>query len=205
MHTAISPFTLAAWKKDKVPEGRQRQFGWIGASPEFGDIHVVWPALPHIDSVLVTEVRGVAIPTAVFEVRGMHAELMSMPSLNRATLRVNDTPVPMRRNRWGVTRRGRSLRLTYQGGPYRLSAINRHAYTLTREPADGAPGAVITVRQSGMGKNKKVTVQASGPVQAGDLTLAILFTGIDRATLTKRGVVRATFSRLFNFWGETYS
>ncbi|MEV5441793.1 hypothetical protein AB0N23_04495 [Streptomyces sp. NPDC052644] len=205
MHQAISPFTLAAWKKDRTLEARQRQFGWIGTSPEFGDIHVIWPALPHIDSVLVTEVRGGAIPTAAFEVRGMHVELMSMPSLNRATLRVDDTLVPMRRNRWGYTRRGRSLRLTYQGATYRLTAVNRHAYTLTREPADGTPGAVITARQSGVGKNKKVTVQASGPVQAGDVTLAVLFAGIDRATLTKRGVIRAAFTRLFDFWGETYS
>ncbi|MEU3820859.1 hypothetical protein AB0E74_14720 [Streptomyces sp. NPDC030392] len=205
MHTTITPFTLTAWKKERAPGGRRRQFGWIGISPEFGEIHVVWPALPHIDSVLVTEVRGGAIPAATFEVRGLHVELLPMPSLNRATLRVDDTPVPMRRNRWGYTRRGRSLRLTYQGATYRLTAINRHAYTLTREPADGTPGAVITARQSGRGKNKKITVHADGLVQPADLSMATLFAGVERAVLTKRGAVRAACTRMFDFWTETYS
>ncbi|KUH35690.1 MULTISPECIES: hypothetical protein [Streptomyces] len=205
MQTTITPFTLAAWKAERTPGVRRRQFGWLGTSPDFGDIRVIWPALPHIDSHIATEVHGGSIPAALYEVRGLHVELMDMPTLNRAELRVGDGRVQMRRNRWASTRRGRSLRMTYLGDGYRLTAIDRRSYTLTREAGAEDPGSTIKVRQAGTGKNKRITVEASGRVLPADVSLAVLFAGVDRAVLTKRGAVRATFSRLFGFWAETYS
>ncbi|MFD9500552.1 hypothetical protein [Streptomyces sp. NPDC060035] len=54
-HTTISPFTLAR-RKEKQPHGRT-EFGRQGASPEFGDIQVVYPAGPDVPFV-----RGFPIP-----------------------------------------------------------------------------------------------------------------------------------------------
>ncbi|MEU1216221.1 hypothetical protein ABZ424_28220 [Streptomyces sp. NPDC005790] len=201
MHTTISPFALTYWK-ERQPVGLKK-FGWQGTSAEFGDIRVVYPAGKDMPNVMVTEVRGGLIPTAVFETRGVHTEVVSMPTINRSTLRVGDGLVRMDRNRWAPTHRGRSLHMTYLGDSYRLTAINRRAYTLSRQADSEDPGSVITVRQSGLGSGRKMTVQAAGRVLPVDVTLAALFTGVDRSVLTRRGAVRAAVSRTFNFWAES--
>lgn len=95
--------------------------------------------------------------------------------------------------------------VTYLGDAYRLTAINRRAYKLSRQPDAEDPGVVITVRQSGLGRGRKVTVQAAGRVLPADVSLAALFSGVDRSVLTRRGAVRAGFSRIFNFWAESQS
>ncbi|MET9430076.1 hypothetical protein [Streptomyces sp. NPDC003036] len=204
MHTTITPFTLTFWKGERS-RGTPLQRAWQGTSPEYGDIRVLWPAPPYVDERIATQVSGGLIPTATFETRGIHAELVGMPTLNRATARVGDGLVSLSRNRFAMTKRGRSLRMTYLGDHYRLTAINRKAYTLSRKPDADDPGVVLTVRQSGLGKNKKVSVQANGRVLPTDLALAVLFAGVDRAVLTRGGVVRAGFSRLSHFWAETYT
>ncbi|WP_030665580.1 hypothetical protein [Streptomyces cellulosae] len=203
MHTTISPFTLTYWK-EKQPVGRTK-FGWRGTSPELGDIRVVYPAGRDVPNVIVTEVRGALIPAATFETRGMHTDVLSMPTLNRATVRVGDGLVRMSRNRWGLTHRGRSLHMTYLGDAYRLTAIDRRAYELSRQPDAEDAGVVLTVRQSGLGSGKKLTVQAAGRVLPADVSLAALFSGVDRSVLTRRGAVRAGFSRIFNFWADSQS
>jgi hypothetical protein len=201
MHTTISPFALAYWK-ERQPVGLKK-FGWQGTSAEFGDIRVVYPAGKYMPNVMVTEVRGGLIPTAVFETRGVHTEVVSMPTINRSKLRVGDGLVRMDRNRWAPTHRGRSLHMTCLGDAYRLTAINRRAYTLSRQADSEDPGSVVTVRQSGLGSGRKMTVRAAGRVLPVDVTLAVLFTGVDRSVLTRRGAVRAAISRTFNFWAES--
>ncbi|MEV8224764.1 hypothetical protein AB0P41_01575 [Streptomyces sp. NPDC079167] len=200
MHTTISPFTLAQWS-EKQPVGRKK-FGWRGTSPDFGDIQVVYPAGRDVPNAMTTEVRGGLIPTAVFEIRGAHAEVVSMPTLNRSTLRVGDGLVRMSRSQWAPTHEGRALRMTYLGDTYRLKAINRRAYALSRQADAEDPGCSVTVHQGGMGSGRRMTVQAAGRVLPADITLAVLFTGVDRSVLTRRGAVRAGFSRIFNFWAE---
>ncbi|MFD9539436.1 hypothetical protein [Streptomyces sp. NPDC060022] len=203
MHTTIGPFVLAYFK-EKQPHGRTK-FGWQGTSPEFGDIRVVYPAGRDMTNALVTEVRGGLIPASTFETRGAHTDVAPMPTLNRSTLRVGDALVRMHRNRWAPTHRGRSLHMTYLGDSYRLTAINRRAYELSRQPDSEGPGAVVRVRQSGVGSGRRVTVQATGRVLPGDVALAALFAGVDRSVLTRRGAVRAGLSRIFNFWAESQS
>ncbi|MGW0789519.1 hypothetical protein ACWD04_14980 [Streptomyces sp. NPDC002911] len=201
MHATISPFTLAYWK-EKQPVGLKKS-GWQGTSAEFGDVRVVYPAGRDVTHAIVTEVRGGLIPTAVLETRGVHAEVVSMPTLNRSTLRVGDGLVRMSRNRWAPTHRGRSLRMSYLGDVYQLKAIDRRSYELSRQPDSEDPGSVITVRQSGLGSGRRMTVRAAGRVLPADVSLAVLFTGVDRSVLTRRGAVRAGFSRIFNFWAES--
>ncbi|MER6999491.1 hypothetical protein [Streptomyces sp. NPDC000410] len=203
MHTTISPFTLAYWR-EKQPAGRTK-FGWQGTSPELGDIQVVYPVGRDVPNAIVTEVRGGLIPTATCGTRGTHTDIVSMPTLNRAILRLGDGLVRMTRNRWAPTHRGRSLHMTYLGDAYRVTAINRRAYELSRQPDGEDPGVVITVRQSGLGSGRRVTVQAPGQVLPADVALAALFSGVDRSVLTRRGAVRAGFSRIFGFWAESQS
>lgn len=201
MHTTISPFTLAYWKGTS-PVGR-KQFGWQGTSAEFGDIRVLYPVGTDVPFEILTAAEGGLIPTATFESRGLHADDISMPTLNGATLRVGEAVVLMSRNRWAQTHRGRSLRMTYLGDTYVLTAINRRAYRLSRRPDAEDPGVVVTVRQSGRGSGRKMTVQATGRILPVDVCLAALFCGVDRSVLTRRGAVRAGFARLFNFLLES--
>lgn len=200
MHTTVSPFTLA-YEKRREPGGRP-QYGWRGRSPEFGEVRVVWPALPHASGAIVTEAGGDRLPTARFETRGLLSDLVSMPTLNRATCRVDGRLAGLDRNRWAVTRRGRSLRLRYLGDHYRLTAIGRHAYRLTRLADGEDPGVLVTVRRSGIAGGRRLTVRAAGRVLPADLALAALFAGVDRSVLTRRGAVGAGFRRVFGFWAE---
>ncbi|MFJ2113759.1 MULTISPECIES: hypothetical protein [unclassified Streptomyces] len=48
-------------------------------------------------------------------------------------------------------------------------------------------------------------MRATGRVLPADVSLAALFSGVDRSVLTRRGAVRAGFSRIFNFWAESQS
>ncbi|MCP9958711.1 MULTISPECIES: hypothetical protein [Streptomyces] len=201
MHTTITPFTLARWKSEKAP-GVPRQFGWVGTSPEFGEVRVVWPALPHTPDVIATEASGGGLPTARFETRGLLSELVSKPTLNRATFRVDGRLVAMDRHRWALTHRGRSLRMRYLGDDYRLTALGKRAYRLSRLPDDEDPGVVVTAHQTGVGNGRRVALRATGRVLPADLALAVLFAGVDRSVLTRRGAVRAGFKRMFSFWAE---
>ncbi|MGI5482394.1 hypothetical protein [Streptomyces lavendofoliae] len=201
MHTTISPFTLTHWRERT--KGERTQWGWQGTSPEFGDIRVVHPAGPYVRERIVAQVSGGLIPTASFEARGLHTEGMTRPSLNRAVLRLGDAHVRMSRNRWGLTHRGRSLHMTCLGDAYRLTALDRGSYTLSRAADAEDPGVVITVRQSGWGRNKRVSVRAEGRVLHADIALAALFCGVDRSVLTRRGAVRAGFARVFDLWAES--
>lgn len=200
MHTTISPFTLAPWKEPQ-PYGHPLH-GWRGTSPEFGEIQVLLPAGRDAPNSLTTQVRGGRIPPAVFETRGPHTEIVRRPTLNRSTLHVGDAPVRMDRNRWAPTRRGRSLRLTYLGDTYRLTALDRRTYELVRTPDPEDPGVRVTVRRSGLGGRRGITVRTTGRTLPADISLAVLFTGIDRSVLTGRGAIRAGLSRVLNLWAE---
>jgi hypothetical protein len=74
MHSAVTPFLLHHWK-----EGARREqlTGWRGTSPEFGDIKVTSPLNRTRSEVVVAEVRGGSIPTATFESRGIHTEVLT--------------------------------------------------------------------------------------------------------------------------------
>jgi hypothetical protein len=200
MHTTTAPFAMHAWKEGNRHE---RRSGWQGTSPEFGDIKVTCPLPRNNPEVVISEVRGGLVPTATFESRGIHTQAVILPTLNRATLRVGDAMVYMTRNRWGVTHRGRSLHLKYGGDRYRLWAINGREFVLSREADDEDPGVTLTVKQSGHGKRRQLSVSVRGRAVAADISLATLFAGVDRATLTRRGAVRAAFSRVFGLYAES--
>ncbi|MEU3772125.1 hypothetical protein AB0F11_02710 [Streptomyces sp. NPDC032472] len=201
MH-ATRPITLHAWQQG---ENYERRTGWHGSSPEFGDITVLFPRATHSSRTLMSEVRGTVIPSASYSSTGLHSQVMSLPGLNGARLEVGDRSVRIRRNRWGLTRRGRSLRMEHAQDAYRLTAISRRQYMLTRERDAEDPGVTITVKQTGIGKGKRLTVSVTGDAQGADITLAVLFGAVDRAPLTRGGAVRASLSRSFAFYAESQS
>ncbi|MGX1505760.1 UNVERIFIED_CONTAM: hypothetical protein RKD43_004385 [Streptomyces graminofaciens] len=200
MHSAATPFVLHHWKEGGR---REQRSGWRGTSPEFGDIKVTSPLNPSSSESVVAEVRGGSIPTATFESRGIHAEVLTRPTLNRMTLRLGDATVHTSRNRWAPTHRGRALHMRHGGDRYRLWAVNRRRYVLTRLPDSEDPGTRITVARSGRGRRRQITVTVTGRAVAADITLAALFTGVDRSVLTRRGTVRAFISRAFGLFAQT--
>lgn len=200
MHTDVTPFALQAWK-----EGNRRHYsaGWKGVSPEFGEIVLTCPLPRTTPESIVSELRGGLLPTTSFEARGIHAEGLTLPTLNRSTLRVGDRMVYLDRNRFGATLAQRAVAMRYAGDRYRLAAIDKHGYVLTREADDEDPGVTITVRESGRGRNRRLSVQAAGRAEGGDLALGLIFAGVDRSALTRIGAVRAGISRVTHFWTES--
>ncbi|MFE0424784.1 hypothetical protein [Streptomyces sp. NPDC058953] len=197
MHTATTPFRLDRYRrKDGGPEPDER--GWQGASAEFGVITVsVGAGNGHDEYRMFTRSGGGSIPTAVFEVRGFHVAHLFRPTLNRAVLRVGDRTAALSRNRLGITHRGRALRITHAGDHYRLRAVNRKHFVLTRRGDDEDPGTTIRVKESGFASGRHVAVTVEGRAEGADIAIAAVFTGVDRANLTRRGAFRAVFSRAF--------
>ncbi|MEV4425866.1 hypothetical protein ACIGN6_11075 [Streptomyces sp. NPDC053792] len=195
MHTTVTPFTLRPWREGR---GYERRSGWRGESAEFGELTVEAPMRQTVPEVVVSELRGGRVPTASYETRGVHTEVARLPTLNRATLRVGDAVVHVSRNRFGATARQRALNLRYGGDLYRLWARDRRSWVLVREADDEDPGVTVSVR----GKRRRLDVTVSGRAGAADLSLALVFAGVDRAALTRSGAVRAALSRATGLWAE---
>ncbi|MFF1507075.1 hypothetical protein [Streptomyces sp. NPDC058326] len=195
MHSTVTPFALRPWREGK---GYERRAGWRGASAEFGEITVEAPLRQTTPEVVISELRGGLVPGASYEARGIHTDLLRLPSLNRATLRVGDAVVHMTRNRFGATARQRGLSMRYGGDRYRLWAVNRRSWVLVREADAEDPGVTVSVS----GKRRRLDVTVKGRAGAADLSLALIFAGVDRAALTRGGAVRAGLSRVTELWAE---
>ncbi|MGW4051010.1 hypothetical protein ACWENA_09275 [Streptomyces sp. NPDC004779] len=200
MHTTVTPFTLHPWREGK---GYERRAGWRGASAEFGEVTVEAPLRQTVPEVIVSELRGGLLPGASYETRGIHTDVIRLPTLNRATLRLGDALVRVERNRLGLTARQRGLRLRYGGDDYRLWAENRRSWTLARAADAEDPGVRVRVRGAGLPGGRRLEVTVTGRAVAADLSLALIFAGVDRAALTRGGAVRAALSRGTGFWAET--
>ncbi|MGW8352767.1 hypothetical protein [Streptomyces wedmorensis] len=200
MHSTVSPFTLRPWREGK---GYDRRVGWRGESAEFGGVTVEAPLRQTTPQVAVSELRGGLLPTASYETRGVHTDVARLPTLNRATLRVGDALVSMTRNRLGATARQRALHLRYGGDRYRLWARDRRSWVLAREADDEDPGVTVAIRGAGRGSRRRLDVTVSGRAGGADLSLALVFAGVDRAALTRGGAVRAGLSRVGGFWAES--
>ncbi|WP_240136181.1 hypothetical protein [Streptomyces sp. MUM 178J] len=103
----------------------------------------------------------------------------------------------IRRNRWAITKKRRSLRITHEGTPYRCTAISRKSYTFSR------PGLAITVTESGIRrKNRRLRVNVEGAPEPIDMSLGLLFSMANRSHLTLGGAFRAGVSTVFNLLGD---
>ncbi|WP_159030065.1 hypothetical protein [Kitasatospora albolonga] len=167
----------------------ERALYWSGTSEEFGTIEVRYPADGPVGSA-TARARGSAIPTthligwAIFQ---------DKPRLTHARLQVEGEDAKLWRNRWAVSRKGRSLRMEYGGTEYRCRAVRRKRYVFTR------PGLVVTVTQSGIApKRRTILVVIDGSAEPVDLSLAVLFSGVNRSQLTLGGAFRAGFATVFN-------
>lgn len=200
MHTTVTPFTLRRWREGK---GYERKAGWRGASAEFGEITVEAPLRQTVQGLVVSELRGGLIPPASYETRGIHTDTIRLPTLNRATLRVGDALVSLTRNRIGATARQRALQLRYGGDHYRLWARDRRSWVMERAADAEDPGVTVSVRGAGRGSRRRFDVTVTGRAAAADLSLALIFAGVDRAALTRGGAVRAGLSRVSQLWAES--
>jgi len=202
VHTTVTPFTLHRRREGKGPG---RTDGWRGVSPEFGEITLDCPLPRTLPEVVVSRLYGGLLPPVSFESRGIHAENLALPTLNRCTLRVGDRLVSLTRNRLGATPLQRSLTLRHAGDTYKLLALDKRGYRLSRAADAEDPGMRITVRESGRGKGRILTVRAEGRAEGADLALALIFAGVDRSALTHFGAVKAGVRRAFDLWGELNS
>ncbi|MDT0494787.1 hypothetical protein RM717_30270 [Streptomyces griseus] len=168
----------------------KRALCWAGTSEEFGTIEVRYPADGPMGST-TARVLGSAIPTTLLIGWSLFDD---KPRLTSAQLQVEGESVKLRRNPWAVSRKGRSLRMEYGGTEYRCRAVRRKRYVFTR------PGLVVTVTQSGIGrKRRRVLVMIDGPAEPIDISLAVLFSGVNRAQLTLGGAFRTGFATILTF------
>ncbi|MFI6704038.1 hypothetical protein ACIBJC_34750 [Streptomyces sp. NPDC050509] len=137
------------------------------------------------------EVSGERIPDSWFE--GFADG--SSPSLSLMELRIGSTPVSLTRRRWAVTKRGRSLRLVNAERKYTCTATGRgKGYVLARD------GVRIKVAQKGHGKKKYQSVDVNGPADPVDISIAVVFTGANRANLTLGGAIRSAVARILDMF-----
>ncbi|WP_236241834.1 hypothetical protein [Streptomyces sp. CC228A] len=167
-----------------------RALHWSTTSEDFGDIRVRYPADIRPKRGTAARAEGSTIPTALMISWSIFED---KPRLTGAQLSVDGREAQLRRNRWAVSRKRRALRITHDGTTYRCTAISRKRYVLTR------PGLAITVTDSGIGrKRRRLLVQIDGPAEPVDISLAVLFSGVNRSHLTLGGAFRAGFSTVFN-------
>ncbi|OII69643.1 hypothetical protein [Streptomyces sp. CC77] len=173
----------------------RRTLDWSGTSEEFGEITVCTATdLAPRDGAGV-RVQGSAIPTALLTGFSLFE---ADPRLTAAELWLAGAEVPLRRNRWAVSRRQRALRLTYGEISYRCTAASRKEYTVTR------PGLSVTVTESGFRRRRRrLLVLIDGPAEPADISLAVLFSRVNRSQLTWGGALRAGLSTAFFFWAES--
>lgn len=67
-----------------------------------------------------------------------------------------------------------------------------------READNQDRGVTVKVKESGMAKWKRVDVSVTGRALGADIALALVFAGVDRSVLTRRGAMRAGLSRVFH-------
>ncbi|MFJ2174683.1 hypothetical protein ACIOHE_17525 [Streptomyces sp. NPDC087851] len=164
------------------------QFGWRGESADFGEVVVTYPVARQNLSVLIGA-KGDRIPETWFEGFGEGKS----PSLSLMKLRVGTSPLPVKRRGWALTKRGRALRFGHDGKKYTCTASGRgKGYVVSRDDVR------IKVAQKGSGSRKHVTVDVDGPAEPVDISLAILFSGANRANLTLVGAARSAVARFFD-------
>ncbi|MFE7457845.1 hypothetical protein [Streptomyces sp. NPDC057554] len=169
----------------------ERALCWSGTSEEFGDVEVHYSADLGPMGSTCARAQGSVIPTAFLIGWSVFDD---KPRLTGAQLQLDGEEVKLRRKPWAVRRKGRALRITYDGKEYRCRATRRKQYVLTR------PGLAVTVTESGIGKNRRrVLVLIDGSAVPVDISLAVLFSGVNRAQLTLGGAFRTGFSTVFNF------
>ena len=132
MHTTFTPFTLHPWREGK---GYGRRTGWRGTSAEFGEVTVEAPLRQAVPETLVSELRGGLLPETSYETRGVHTDVVRLPTLNRATLRLGDALVAVERNRLGLT-------MAAAGVDWHLTLYGQgmHAFTDPSVEGHGVPG-----------------------------------------------------------------
>ncbi len=168
----------------------RRALHWSTVSEAFGDIRVRYPADIRPATGTGARAEGSVIPTALMISWSIFED---KPRLTGARLWIDGREVTMRRSRWAVSRKRRALRLTYDGTAYRCTAVSRKRYVLTR------PGLAITVTDSGIGpKRRRLQVVIDGAAEPVDVSLAVLFSGVNRSHLTLGGAFRAACATLFN-------
>ncbi|WP_284576956.1 hypothetical protein [Streptomyces sp. 2P-4] len=172
----------------------RRTRDWSGTSEEFGAIEVFSPKDLGPKDGTGAKVQGTVIPTALLTGFSLFG---GDPRLTGAQLWVADEKVRLRRNPWAVSRERRALRLTNEGVDYRCTAVSRKKYAFTR------PGLAVTVTESGFGrKRRRLTVVIDGPAEPVDISLAVLFSRVNRSQLTLGGAFRAGFSTIFNLLAD---
>ncbi|MEW1724578.1 hypothetical protein [Streptomyces sp. NPDC093109] len=168
---------------------RSPKHTWQGISHEFGEMKLVHSSDSAEEGGPAAEVRGESVPNVFFE----GFSLGDRPRLTLARLRVGGEVVETRRRSWALRKKGRALRLAFEGNEYRCTAVNRKSYTFTRS------GVRILVTEKGRGESKYIMVNVDGPAGPADISLGVVFAGANRAHLTWGGAVRAGLTTFLAF------
>ncbi|MEU4324374.1 hypothetical protein [Nonomuraea dietziae] len=167
----------------RVGSRTYHRFGLRGELGPFGQAEVEYPVARDDDTNLfAAEVRGEHLPTARLTGRAYSY----MPSLGGARVDIEGRQVTLRRRWWALTRGGRALRLGHEGARYTFIAVGSGKdFELRR-----ADTRVLLRRRGWTWGRVPVVGQASGPVNAVDMALAVLLEGVDTRNLTLTRALR---------------
>ncbi|MFE2942709.1 hypothetical protein ACFXKG_27190 [Streptomyces sp. NPDC059255] len=180
-------FRLEPWET-RNGQRATHQFGWRGDSEDFGEVVVTYPVARQNLTVLVGA-KGDRIPETWFEGFGEGKS----PSLSLMKLRIGTTPVTVKRRGWALTKRGRALRFEHDGRKYTCVAVRRGKDYLVSHD-----GVRIKVASKGTGGRKHLTVDVDGTAEPVDISLAVIFSGVNRANLTLGGAIKSAVARFFD-------
>ncbi|SDJ93007.1 hypothetical protein [Streptomyces indicus] len=188
-------FVLRQAADTETARKSKRRAGYTGEVPGLGTVETWWengerdgPYTNFIRHV----VAGPGLPHAAFE--GVQFGRMPLPA--RVRLQVAGQPGSVGRRRSGVTREGRALRIQAAGRSYRYrQGIRTVEHQLVR---DG--GAVVRVRRDRWRGSQQVEFSTSGPVDALDLTMALLLNGVYTRHMSQFGRWLTLPPRFLNRW-----
>ncbi|MBC9719711.1 hypothetical protein H9Y04_45370 [Streptomyces sp. TRM66268-LWL] len=172
-----------------------RKPGYAGEVPGLGPVQTWWedgerdgPYTKFARHV----VTGAGIPQVAFE--GVQFGRLPLPA--RVRLQVAGQHGRVSRRRSGVTRQGRALRIETAGRIYRYrQGADMIEHHLVR---DG--GATVRVTRDRWRDSKRVEFSTSGPVDAMDIALALLMSGVYTRHMSQTGRWMSLPLRFTNRW-----
>lgn len=181
-----SEYNLQRWK-ERSGSRWHRKRGYRGSLGEFGRVAVETSAQPR-RPLYGTGIRGESVPPGGLQ----RVASWDKPSLLLGQLTVAGEGVPLRRNRWALSKQGRALRFEVAGRTYRYYATSpRHRHrALARE------GMEIETLRPRRGEGESATVSLPGHADATYVALALVMCGVNTRNLTQGGAVRTFFNRV---------
>ncbi|WP_431042103.1 hypothetical protein ACQUSR_09420 [Streptomyces sp. P1-3] len=174
---------------------RDQVFTWSGTVGSLGAVEVAYPTerADYRGLHFRASVTGQYLPATSYFGR----EYAGRPSLAEGELSVAGNPASLSRNAWGLTRRGRALRIAAEGREYVYAEHrNRRGHELRRS------GAGVRMTRSHWKNPQTISGICQGAADGLDISLAILLESVYTRNLSVRGALVSAPGRVLSRLSE---